>query len=659
MTPKTKSNGRLNGHANGHVNGHTNGEPKSKPKPKPKNGKPGDTVLVNAHFGETDALRARGLLCLDFYTESGHIESFVANRHVLVTHRDDSRVQAGFAATSLNKHAALSISLVSLEGLELDDLDGADAILDALKARAIKPGRDPGLDRPTIEVTVERHEVVEKTIDALASDPELFARGQSLGVVIREATSKAKLPGGVELTNAEGTARFSALSESNLSCHLTRSATFVEWRKDRSGEDAPSMLHPPDWLIKAIATRGHWPNLRQLVSITVAPFVREDGSLLAEGYDGATGTLYRPTHEEIVLPDRPTQADAREAGNRLYAVVHQFPFESGFDFSVWFAALLTGIQRPLIAGPTPGFAFIGNKAGCGKGLLIDVVGIVVWGFPVGTRSYPFDPREGEKTKLALALAGVPVVHFDNLPEGGGYGGTVIDSCLTSIYAEGRILGKSRDSGPTPLRPVWFLSGNNVHPFKDAYRRWLPCNLVTTVENPHERGDITEKDLRAYVRLHRVELLRDALTILKAHALAGRPTGDWAPLGSYEEWDRIIRGAVWFASKNDCLTTQRKATVESPERQERLALLEGWAELPEGTGKGHTADEAIEMATGDPKKYGTLNAALMRLSRDNKPPTRKQVGRALLGLYRMPVGNMRIEKNGETRDHATIWRIATL
>ncbi len=195
---------------------------------------------------------------------------------------------------------------------------------------------------------------------------------------------------------------------------------------------------------------------------------------------------------------------------RLAKLVIQFPLANGvLDFSVWLAAVLTGIQRPAIAGPVPGFAFNGNKAGTGKGLLIDLVGLIVWGHAIPTRSYPFDPKEMAKVKLSLALAGVSAVHFDNLPEGGWYGGGELDSALTSMMVEGRILGASRESGAVPLRPAWFLSGNNISPGKDSYRRWLPCNLATELESPHERDDIQVSNLRQYVAEHRGEFLRDA------------------------------------------------------------------------------------------------------------------------------------------------------
>ena len=250
--------------------------------------------------------------------------------------------------------------------------------------------------------------------------------------------------------------------------------------------------------------------------------------------------MYRPNLTLQHLPNRPTRADAREASDRLNYLLRQFPFATGFDWSVWLAGLLTAIQRPRIAGPVPGFVFNGNKAGIGKGLLIDAIGVLAWGHCIPTRTYPTDPVEAGKVKLSLALSAVSAVHFDNLPEGGFFGNSELDSALTSTQVGGRILGQSRESGPVPLRPCWFLSGNNVSPSKDAYRRWLPCNLRMDLESPHERNDIEEQDLLGSIHDRRPELLRNALIILKAHAIAGHPREAWPRIGSFEEWDVIVR-----------------------------------------------------------------------------------------------------------------------
>jgi len=510
-------------------------------------------------------------------------------------------------------------------------------------------------DRPAIEITHELHIVVEQGIEALTRDDALFRRGDTLGIVVIESHETVKLRPGVKLREARGSVRFLPLSEANLATRLTQCASFYHARADKNGETMMIPTRPPDWLTKAIATRGYWPGIRRLETLTGCPYVRADGTLPSPGFDEATETFYRPSGPLPSVPNRPTQEDARKAADRLYEVVHQFPFATGFDWSVWLTGLLTAIQRPAIFGPVPGIVINGNVAGVGKGLLVNLIGILVWDHNAPTYSYPSDPKEAAKVKLALALSGIAAVHFDNVTEGGFFGNSEIDSAITSTEVAGRILGQSRDSGAVSLRPCWFLTGNNVSPAKDAYRRWLVCNLVSALENPHERRDV-RGDLLGWVRDHRAELLSHALTILRAHALTGRPVGDWGPLGSFEEWDPVIRGAVWFATGNDCLTTQRQAAKEMPDRLDKLALLEGWSQLPGGTDKGLTVEEALREVESNAEKYRALHSALIRISRDGKLPSIRQIGNRIRAMQRQNTGGKMFQACGEDRDGARLWRV---
>jgi len=529
-------------------------------------------------------------------------------------------------------------------------------------------GSTQALDnRPVIIVTARHDIMADQALKALARDQDLFCRGAVLGIVVEEKNAAVKLAGGVELANVKGSARFLVLSRKRIGCYLAKNAEFHSWSKDRNKEDVCKVVGPPARLVETVETWGHFPQFRALLSIASAPYVRSDGSIPDPGYDPSTGTFYRRSVKLPDLPLSPTRQDAVDAAQRLHRVVGQFPFEDDDDWLVWLAAVLTAVQRPVIAGPVPGIALNANRAGTGKGLLIDAAGIIAWGHGIPTRSYPDDKEEARKVKLSVALAGVSAVHFDNLDEGRWYGGGDVDSALTSTVVEDRILGGSRESGPVPLRPVWFLSGNNIVPGRDAFRRWLPINFVTELETPHERDDITIPDLKQYVTEHRGELLRDALVILRAHALEGRPVNWKGRLGSFEEWDQIVRGAVWFATERDCLATQRKATADSPERAVKLALLQAWFDLPGGGpgGDGVTAGEARELAEHIPAAKGQpmistrhpeLREALLDLSSDSKLPSSRKIGDKIRAMQRQNIAGLRFEKSG-TKHQAVRWRVS--
>lgn len=512
-------------------------------------------------------------------------------------------------------------------------------------------------ERPAVEITTQRDDVAKESIKALARDPELYSRGDMLVIVVREDRDSVSLTKKTTLEGLAGAPKIIGLSDSNVGCVLTRNVDFFQWRENRKGEPITVPAQPPDWLIKAVATRKHWPGVRRLVSVVECPYPKADGSIVeTPGYDPETGTLYIPGMTFPPIPENPTRGDAAGAWGRIRDVIREFPFGSEDDRAVFLAGLLNVIARTAIAGPVPGVAVVGNKAGCGKGLLIEVIGLIAHGRIVPTSTYPGDKEEAAKVKLSIARGGYSLIHFDNVEEGTSYGNSALDSSITSMVVNDRVLGTSEHTGDLKLRPAWFLSGNNVSPGKDAHRRWLPCNLFTELERPEERRDIEVKDLRSHIAGRRGDLVRDALTILKAHARAGRPVGDWAPLGSFEEWDSVVRGAVWFATGRDCCFTRRKAADDSPARRAKVALLHGWCELPEGMKLGITAAKAVELADKEPEMYATLRNALMHFGRDGKLATARAVGTVLRGMKGNITEGMKFNEVG-LEHQAILWAVA--
>jgi hypothetical protein len=212
-----------------------------------------------------------------------------------------------------------------------------------------------------------------------------------------------------------------------------------------------------------VATRRHYPGIRRLDGVVECPYPCQDGTIVeAPGYDAATRTLLAPTIEFRPIPDRPGRDDAKAAWGRIVDYFREFPFAGEDDKSVVLAGMLTVIARPAIVGPVPGIAVVGNKAGTGKGLLIDCMTIPGTGHGAPTSTYPGDNAEATKVKVAIALAGKRVVHFDNLEDGSSYGSGPLDSALTTTLTDDRVLGVN-EMPVLPLRPAWFLSGNNISP----------------------------------------------------------------------------------------------------------------------------------------------------------------------------------------------------
>ena len=170
--------------------------------------------------------------------------------------------------------------------------------------------------------------------------------------------------------------------------------------------------------------------------------------------------------------------------------------------------------------------------------------------------------------------------------------------------------------------------------------------------------------------HRATLLRDALIVLKAHAVAGYPKGDWAPLGSFYEWDKIVRGAVWFATGQDCNRTRQEAANESPERLRKLALLEALEEIqttfidgdqPYKNGVTTSdilalASETDEHMTGKPKYlYQNLRTAVTAFPVKSRETLQQSLGSTIAGLKNKTLDGKRLIKNGESHKSA-IWLV---
>jgi hypothetical protein len=494
--------------------------------------------------------------------------------------------------------------------------------------------------RPEIEVNTELHRMLAETLAVLPLDPDLYCRGNMLVRVVREQEKEVKLPGGVTVHNAAGMARVVPLGEAELACRLTALADFFVWHVYEKQEPKSLPATLPSIIIRAILGNGEYPGVRPLRAIASAPFPRPGGGLVTTpGYDAETGVYLSPGVALPPIPDHPTRADAEAAARRLRVPFQDFPFASENDWAVCLTATLGAIARPGIAGPVPGTAVLANLAGVGKGKLIDAIGIIATGFPVPTTSYPYDNTEAAKVKASFAIALTEIVHLDNIDSGSQYGNGALDSALTSTTVNERILGQSKQTGPIELRPSWFLSGNNISPGKDAHRRWNQCSLESKLEHPHERNDIRIPDLLAHVIEHRAELLHDALVIFQAHDVAGRKTDGWAPLGSFEQWDPIVRGAAWYATGLDCNTTRRKAAEDSQERISRIALLEAWQAMPGCAAPGHgmTSLKAFRLAaetdgaTPPNLKNPDLADALLAFGKDGKPASSRTIGNTLRGI----------------------------
>ena len=508
-----------------------------------------------------------------------------------------------------------------------------------------------GDGRPAIVITTEEHHVIDQAIAALAAEVCVYQRGNALVTVLRDPSRGQR----EKIHRPKGSPRIVPLPGPRLRELLTKTALWARERRDREGDVELVPAHPPDWAVNGVAARGSWPEIRPIEAIIEAPALRPDGTLLdVPGWDRVMELLYEPNAEFPPIPDRPDQDDAERAARQLLDLVGDFPFKGEEHRAAWLAALLTPLARFAIDGPCPLFLFDANTPGVGKSKLTDVIAIVATGREMPRTAYPDNDEEMRKRITATALAGDRLMLIDNIAM--TFGGGSLDAALTAATWRDRKLGALEMTADLPLFTIWYATGNNVEMKGDVIRRVVPCRLESPEERPEERTDFTiQGDLLRHVRAHRGRLVAAALTILRAHALAGRPTMGLKPMGSFESWSEVIRAAVSWAFGVDPCATREELRASDPAALLRAALIQGWSELP-GADKGLTASEVLKTLKDDAAgRYATLRDCLMEFSRTDDLPSPKTVGKRLQALEGRVIDG-RTFRSSSDRNKVNFWKV---
>lgn len=406
--------------------------------------------------------------------------------------------------------------------------------------------------RPTVLVTGYLVDMVEQSLDALSSHPNLYQRGSSLACVRDDPVF------GVGITT---------IREPLLRFMLAEVAQFTE-----DDDDAIVPVVPPKLLSDTILSLTSWPFLI-LDGIARAPTMRRDGSILnVRGYDRATRLLCdwdRDLHVEV--RDMPGIDDADAAMAKILDVFDDFPFESDAHRSGAVAALLTIVGRTAIDGPCPLFLINAATPGTGKTLLADMIGVIATGDDLPHQPYPEDDDEMRKRITGIAEKAPVAILLDNVAY--PLGGPSMDAVLTSRIWEDRALG--RNGLVTFLMTVvWLASGNNVQIRGDLLRRVMPIRLASTLDRPEDRTSFKYPDLPSTIRERRQELLSAALTILRGYAAQGRPGA--VTLGGFESWSRVVRSAIiWAGQPDPCLALAALRADADPRMEEDADLVRSW------------------------------------------------------------------------------------
>jgi hypothetical protein len=368
------------------------------------------------------------------------------------------------------------------------------------------------------------------------------------------------------------------------------------------------------------------------------------------------------------LRRRPSLDDARSAIGRLQEVFADFPFAAPQHFSAVLAAVCSLVVRYAIDGCIPLYAVRSITPGSGKGLLIDAASLIATGRSAPRWAPTENAEEERKRLLAIALAGDPLIHIDNVSR--ALGSDALDSAMTTGEIADRLLGQT-EVVKASWQAVVFASGNNMQFRGDMARRVVPIDLYPQVERPEERDDFRHPDLKPWIMEERPSLVAAALTIMRAYFEAGCPRQGVKPLGSFEAWSNLVRqGLIWAGKADPCEGRQDITADSDPQHEALSALLAAWS--ARYGNEGHTVKSVKADIEGHMvREHGTerwiihpdwrdLYEALASLSKSGKDIDARAVGYALRGWQgRIVEGRRFITSGVEGHDKTKLWCVEVI
>lgn len=470
------------------------------------------------------------------------------------------------------------------------DLSAVD-LLEHVLFDAPCPGR-PSWDGPAaaglpaVFIGPDEYRVGTSVLEAVARDGEVYRRGNMLVTV----DAGEDLKGLRAKTNVELGPSINPLTSDGLRSLITRSVCLVR----RNAKDGTiQRVHPPSWLAGNVMARGANNGLNAvppLDGVRETPILRADGTVLNKpGYDADTAMLLLERGCYPSIPDSPTQNDAIASAELLKEAFYDFPFESEADRSAALASVLTFFARPAYAGPTPLFFVEANKAGTGKGLLVDAITQITLGRPVERQAPSEEEEEVRKRITSIMLSGAPVGFIDNIDS--TFGGPSLDAVITAQVWTDRILG---GNGMCTLqnRTVWICTGNNPEFRGDMSRRICRIRMVTPEQNPELRQNYKHERLIDWIKQVRPQLVRAALTILRAYQVAGQPKQSMRSWGSFEGWSDYVRSALVFANCVDPAPESWRLEEMTPQVSGERMLVMGLKELLQSEPSGRASASRI-------------------------------------------------------------------
>jgi hypothetical protein len=332
---------------------------------------------------------------------------------------------------------------------------------------------------------------------------------------------------------------------------------------------------------------------------------------------------------------------------------------SPVDWAVALSAVFTALVRRSLS-TSPNHAFSAPIRGSGKSKLVDFACVIATGEEAAVLSQGDNDDEFEKRLASCVIEGRAIIAIDNCRR------PLTDiellcSMLTQQQVSVRPLGASKML-KLPAGALVTSTGNNLVIVGDMTRRSIRCDLNPECERPELRTFDFDPIERA--KSQRAELAVAALTILRAFHIAGRPAPEGvSPLGSYEEWSKIVHNALIWVGCADPVASMDKLRADDPEQNELEDVIAQWREEI-GSDKVTVAKLiafACEQETGSLGYSGggrfiraPFRDALLAVAGRASDVNPKTLGKWLKRNKGRIVGDVRIEQAGKS--NVADWRL---
>jgi DNA primase catalytic core len=430
---------------------------------------------------------------------------------------------AAEAKTALDAKAAQADAAVGVQA----ERGRQDALRAHPSSAAAPSDADPQESRSKIRVNNRQlRDLITDTWSAIrtANDPpQLFVRSGAL----------------VRLAHGDDGPFIDLMNESGTYGYLARIADWVKVTQEAVLDVSPARDVARDMLVNPHT------ELPQLEAVVSAPVFDANGAIVATpGYHPHARLWYWHDGLQIpAIPERPT-ADQVAAARALLLddLLFDFPFTADSDRAHALGALLLPFVRRMVAGCTPIHLIEAPTPGSGKGLLADIVSILIVGRPCDPTTLTRDEDETRKKITSILLKAQPVILLDNIKD--GIDSAQLAAAITAERWSDRILGQSRMLD-LPNRATWLTTINNAQLTLEIARRSVRVRIDAKVDQPWKRTGFRHDPIRDWVRANRAELVHAVVVLVRGWIAVGSPPSKRV-LGSFESWARVVGGILEHA-----------------------------------------------------------------------------------------------------------------